>query len=177
MDYIKLGKEISYALRHAPFKYGLELDDEGWVNLEDLLSALNKEKKWGNVTVEDIEHIMEISDKKRYEIKDDRIRALYGHSISKKIVKTVAEPPEILFHGTARRFLDSIMDEGLLCQGRQYVHLSVDKETAFEVGKRHDDKPVILEVYAKKAFEEGIKFYLGNDKVWLSENIPSKYIK
>ena len=177
INYLQLSKEISYALRHAPWEYELELDEDGWVRVEQLLTALNESDKWGNVTLEDLEHMIENSDKKRHELVDGKIRALYGHSIPKKIVKESTEPPAILYHGTARRFIESIESKGILPKGRQYVHLSNDIETALQVGKRHDDRPVILEIYAKKAWDEGVEFYLGNDKVWLADNIPSKYIK
>ena len=177
MNYLELSKEISYALRHVPWEYELELDENGWVSVKQLLTALNESDKWENVTVEDLEYMIENSDKKRHELVEGKIRALYGHSIPKRIAKEITEPPAILYHGTARRFLESIEDIGLLPKGRQYVHLSNDIETALQVGKRHDDKPVILEINAKKAWDEGIKFYLGNDKVWLADNIPSKYIK
>ncbi len=177
VNYLNLSKEISYALRHAPWEYELELDDKGWVSVEQLLSALKENSKWGNVTIEDLDHIIQNSDKKRHEIFDGKIRALYGHSVPKKIVRESAEPPAMLFHGTARRFLELIENKGILPKGRQYVHLSNDMGTALQVGKRHDDKPVILEIDAKRAWDEGVKFYLGNDKVWLADNIPSKYIR
>lgn len=177
INYLQLSKEISYVLRHAPWEYELELDENGWVRVEQLLTALKENGKWESVTKGDLEHIIENSDKKRYELVGGKIRALYGHSVPKKIVKESAEPPVILFHGTARRFLESIENKGLLPKGRQYVHLSNDIETALQVGKRHDEKPAILEIDAKKAWDEGIKFYLGNDKVWLADNVPSIYIK
>lgn len=177
INYLELSKEISYALRHAPWEYELELDENGWVSAEQLLIALNESDKWENVTLEDLEHMIENSDKKRHELVEGRIRAIYGHSIPKKIIKESTEPPAILYHGTARRFIKSIEDKGLLPKGRQYVHLSNDIETALQVGKRHDNKPIILEIDANKAWYEGVKFYLGNDKVWLADNIPSKYIK
>lgn len=177
INYLQLSKEISYALRHAPWEYELELDENGWVSVEQLLTAFKENSKWESVTIGDLEHIIENSDKKRHEIVDGKIRALYGHSIAMKIAKESAEPPIILFHGTARRFLEPIENKGLLPKGRQHVHLSNDIETALQVGKIHDDKPVILEIDAKKACDDGVKFYLGNDKVWLADNIPSKYIK
>lgn len=93
-----------------------------------------------------------------------------------KIVKEMKTPPDILYHGTARRFLSSIEEKGLLSQGRQYVHLSQDMETTYNVAKRHDKKPVILKIDAKQAWEDGVKFYYGNEKVWLANKIPSEYI-
>lgn len=177
MNYIELSKEISYALRHAPWAYELELDEDGWVGVDQLLVALRENSRWGNVEKVDLEYMIKTSEKKRHELIDGNIRALYGHSVPMKIVKKIGEPPQILFHGTARRFFESIDSIGLLPKGRQYVHLSSDFETALQVGKRHDDKPIVLEIDAKKAWNEGVNFYFGNDKVWLADNIPSKYIK
>ena len=93
-----------------------------------------------------------------------------------KIAKEEKVPPGILYHGTARRFLNSILENGLLPKGRQYVHLSQDVETAHSVGMRYDMKPCILKIDAKQAWKEGIIFYYGNEKVWLADEIPSKYI-
>ena len=177
MDYVKLSKEISYALRHAPWEYELELDEEGFVPIEQLLQSLNLLNEYGrDVTKEDFEYIIAHSDKKRHEIVDNKIRALYGHSLPTKIEKAPGIPPDVLYHGTANRFLDSIMKDGLLPMKRQYVHLSVDVDMATLVGKRRNENPVILVIDTKTAFNEGIKFYIGNDKVWLCDKMPSKYI-
>ena len=177
MDYIALSKEISYALRHAPWKYELEMNHEGFVELSQLLFAINEEDKYPKaIDRSDIIHIMEISEKKRLEIEGEKIRALYGHSIPMHIKKEEGMPPDILYHGTAKIFLPSIMESGLLPMSRQYVHLSSDIQTALQVGKRRDSEPAILRINAKKAFEHGIKFYIGNDKVWLCDRLPSEFL-
>ena len=173
----ELSKEISYALRHAPWEYELEMDEEGWVPIEQLMDALHRTKKWTNIRETDLAEMIEQSEKKRHELKNGRIRAFYGHSIPMKIIKEEKTPPDILYHGTAKRFIQSIMEKGLLPQNRQYVHLSQDLETAENVGKRHDDKPCILIIDAKRAWNEGIKFYLGNEKVWLADTVPSRFIE
>ena len=173
----ELSKEVSYALRHAPWEYELEMDEEGWVPIEQLLDALHRNNAWKDVTIADIMQMIECPEKKRHEIVGDRIRAFYGHSIPMKIVKVERVPPNILYHGTARRFMNLIMEKGLLPQNRQYVHLSQDIETAENVGKRHDAKPCILIIDAKRAWNEGIKFYLGNEKVWLADTVPSRFIE
>ena len=176
MNYSELSKEISYALRHAPWEYELEMDENGGVPLEQLLSSLHLISKWENITEKDLIEMIEKSEKKRHEIYDGKIRAFYGHSIAKQIVKEEKIPPEFLYHGTARRFLNSIAESGLLPKNRQYVHLSQDIETAVKVGKRHDNKPCILIIDSLKAWNDGIKFYYGNEKIWLSDIIPYKYI-
>lgn len=176
MDYRKLSKEVSYTLRHAPWEYELELDENGWVETAQLIDSLNDRTEWKQVSEKDLRTMINCSDKKRFELSNTKIRALYGHSVHQKILKEPAVPPELLYHGTAKRFIPSIKEKGLLPQKRQYVHLSVDRETALQVGKRRDDHPVLLRLYALEAWEEGVRFYLGNEKVWLADQIPSKYL-
>lgn len=104
----RLSKEVSYALRHAPWEYELEIDDQGWVSVAQLLSALNEDYKWVNLKEEDLQRMVDDSEKRRHEISDGRIRAFNGHSIPMKIVKEEAIPPEFLYHGTAHNFLSKI---------------------------------------------------------------------
>lgn len=177
MDYVKLSKEVSYALRHAPWEYELELDSEGFVLIDQLLGAINESGDYERKIVkDDLLYIIENSDKRRHEIIGDKIRALYGHSVPNKIEKIESTPPVFLFHGTAHKFLESIMSKGLLPMNRQYVHLAVDIETATKVGKRRDNNPVILKIDSEKAVSDGVKFYQGNDKVWLCDAILPEYI-
>lgn len=176
LNHIELSKEISYALRHAPWEYELEMDEEGWVPIEQLLDALHKDQKWKEVSEKDLAITIEMSEKKRHEIFNGKIKAYYGHSIPMRIKKEERVPPETLYHGTARRFLNSIKAKGLLPQSRQYVHLSQDVKTAYSVGMRHDSKPCILKIAAMQAWKDGIKFYYGNEKVWLADEVPNMYL-
>ncbi len=160
----------------APWEY--ELDEEGFVLIEQLLHSLNSSHEYEReITKEDLEYIITHSDKKRHEIVKDKIRALYGHSTPIKIEKTKVTPPDVLYHGTAKRFLPSILKDGLLPMKRQYVHLSVDTDMATLVGKRRDNDPVILQIDAKAAYEDGLPFYIGNEKVWLCDQVPPQYIE
>jgi putative RNA 2'-phosphotransferase len=172
----QLSKEISYTLRHNPKAYNLTLDESGWVAMEDLLSALNQKKNKQPVTEQDIVEMLKNSEKKRFEIMEGRIRAYYGHSVPEKIELQPAQPPKVLYHGTTRRVVDAIKKEGLKPRGRQYVHLSQETETALLVGKRRDDWPVLIIVDAERAWQDGIRFYHGNEMVWLSDEIPAQYL-
>ncbi len=178
MDYTRLSKTVSYALRHKPEEFNLKLDKEGFVLLEELLQGLNQSGKFAErIEKTDIEYVIAHSDKRRLEIVGEKIRALYGHSKSASVTKEAGVPSAILYHGTARRFIDSIKQNGLLPMSRQYVHLSADIEMAVRVGERRDNSPIILTIDAKQAFADGIKFYYGNERVWLCDSIPAKYIK
>ena len=70
MKYEGLSKEVSYVLRHAPWEYELEMDEEGWVSIEQLLNALNTEGKFGYITQNDLAVMIDKSEKKRHEIND-----------------------------------------------------------------------------------------------------------
>lgn len=176
MNYLKLSKEVSYALRHAPWEYELELDENGWVEIEQLIDSFKLSVEWQKIDKNSLCAMIEKSDKKRHEISCGKIRALYGHSVPKKILKEPKKPPKVLYHGTTKRFIQSIKKKGLTPQKRQYVHLSINTQTALKVGKRHDNEPILLVIHALEAWHKGIKFYFGNDKVWLADFVPSKYI-
>jgi putative RNA 2'-phosphotransferase len=173
---VRLSKTISRALRHAPEEYGLTLDKEGWVAVADLLRALHSHNRWSRVSEDDLAAIMAQSDKQRFEIRDDRIRAYYGHSILERVERETTVPPEILYHGTTAQAAAAIRVEGLKPMKRQHVHLSADQQTARIVALRRTGQPVILRVAAGEAHQKGIKFYLGNESIWLADTIPAQFI-
>lgn len=178
MKLTELSKEISYALRHAPWEYELELDEAGFVPVDQLLHAINESGNYDRtVTRSDLEDIIRTSDKKRHEIVGDRIRALYGHSVPMFIRKDPGIPPDVLYHGTNDIAMDAIAETGLLPMSRQYVHMSVTPDIAVMVAKRRKGNVVILEIDTVKAREAGVEFYVGNDKVWLAKAIPAEYLR
>lgn len=176
-EFLRLSKTISYALRHHPEEYGLTFDNEGYVPIHDLLHALSqKSSRWKNLQESHIVDMIKQSEKQRFEIRDGKIRALYGHSTPAKMEHEEAVPPAILYHGTTPQAIQAIRFSGLKSMKRQFVHLSTDGETARQVALRRTNRPIILQIAAFEAYQYGIKFYVGNDKIWLSEPIPPKYI-
>ena len=177
MNLVDLSKEISYALRHAPWEYELELDEKGFVPIAQLLHALNESNGYDRGIVQaDLEQIIATSEKKRHEIVGDKIRALYGHSVPQIIKKEPGIPPAVLYHGTTHKASPQILQDGLKPMQRQYVHLSVDVDSATRVGKRRDGNPVILKIDTEAAQKAGIQFFIGNDKVWLCNRVPKECI-
>lgn len=178
MDRIKLSKKISCLLRHTPQFYNLVLDKEGWTSIDFLIAQYNqRHDALHQITAEHLQEMSDKCNKGRFEIKDGRIRALYGHSIKFKIEKPSEIPPEILYHGTSQSALKSILKNGLLPRKRQYVHLAKDVDTAIMNGKRKDHSPIILAIDAKKAYNDGNKFYRGNELIWLADTVSPKYIR
>ena len=172
---VKLGRFISLVLRHSPETIGIKLDKNGWANVEELLNLMNKNGK--KIDINTLNEIVETNNKKRYEFSDDfkKIRACQGHSISVDLELEQAVPPEFLYHGTAVKNIESIKVTGIKKVDRQYVHLSADYDTAYNVGKRHG-KPYIIKVLSGKMDKDGKKFYISKNKVWLSENISPEYL-
>ncbi len=178
LDLIRLSKTISRALRHTPWLFELELDSEGWVSVEMLLSALRQRRiEWQSLAGSDLADLIAQSTKQRFEMRDGRIRALYGHSLPNKLLKLPASPPDILYHGTIRSALASILKHGLKPMGRQYVHLSTDVETAQQVARRKGSATIILRIDAVAAHQHGIAFYKGNAMVWLADQVPPTFIQ
>jgi putative RNA 2'-phosphotransferase len=177
VDLPDLSRAISHALRHKPWLYELELDAEGWVAAEDLLAALRAERpEWSSLSERDLAEMIAQSEKQRHELRDGKIRALYGHSTPQRLARERAAPPLTLYHGTAPGTAVRIRVEGLRPMSRQYVHLSADIATAEQVGRRKARSPVILTINAERADVSGIAFYRGNELVWLADFIPPNFI-
>lgn len=177
-EYVRLSKFLARVLRHRPEEVGLEVDHEGWVAVEDLLQAVSEQlPSWRHVQRSDLEQIIANSEKTRYQIQGDRIRALYGHSTHVAVDRSPQEPPEVLYHGSAARNLDRIIQEGLHPMRRQNVHLSTDRSLAAEVARRHGRSIVMFKVNARAAWKAGIRFYVGSGQIWVSDAIPSEFIE
>jgi putative RNA 2'-phosphotransferase len=176
-NYEELSKVVSHALRHQPWLYELELDHEGWVSVEVLLSVLRSEKQeWETLCESDLSEMISQSTKVRHELKNGKIRALYGHSTPHKFLKETAQPPEFLYHGTALSCVSIIFDQGIKPMNRHYVHLSTDIDTAKQVASRKSKNTVILIIKAIEAYRENVHFYQGSENVWLADEIPSRFI-
>lgn len=172
---IELGRFISLILRHNPSAAGIKLDTHGWANVDELLKGMIHAGK--TIDIERLERIVQENDKQRYifDEKHMKIRANQGHSIKVDVQLLECVPPAVLYHGTASRFLESIRTVGITKQSRQHVHLSVDEQTAIKVGSRHG-KAVVLPIDTYGMTQDGYKFYLSENNVWLCENIPWKYV-
>lgn len=162
---------MAYLLRHEPS--GMEVSDEGFADFGELLKRL--QERWPDLNREDVVRVVERDPKGRYEIKGDKIRARYGHSIN---VDPTLENAQVdtLYHGTTSEAASKILDQGLKSKGRQKVHLSTSIEEAVKVGKRRTDEPVILKIDVKGARKEGKRIERASDRVYVAEDIPPRFI-
>lgn len=178
MNYTEIGKYLSYVLRHNPKDIGLELEERGYVDVEALIIGVNHHYHIDTFNLEQLEQIVAEDNKQRYSFNEDKtkIRANQGHSIHIDLGLSPVEPPDILYHRTADRFLAKIQKMGIKKMTRDFVHLSPDEETAIKVGLRHG-KPVVLLVDARRIYQDGIHFYQADNGVWLTNNVKPQYFK
>jgi putative RNA 2'-phosphotransferase len=174
-DFVGLSKFLSFVLRHKPDAIGLELDPQGWVSIDELVTKGNAAGTRFNR--DELLQVVETSDKKRFSVSADglMIRAAQGHSVSVELGLSPREPPPILYHGTATRFVESILSQGLKPQKRQQVHLSLDPATALSVGQRHG-KPIVFKIDALHMHRMGFRFYLADNGVWLTDQVPPEFL-
>jgi putative RNA 2'-phosphotransferase len=173
---VHISKFLSMILRHRPEEAGVTLDKNGWVDVDELINLCG-ENLGVNFTREQLRQMIAENDKPRFSFNEDetKIKANYGHSVPVDLALEPATPPEILYHGTAIRFLDNIQKEGIMRRARNYVHLSADEETALEVGSRHG-KPIVLNVDTGKMARDGFTFFKTNENTWLTEKVPKQYV-
>ena len=167
---------LSLVLRHKPSAAGIELDGHGWAKVSELIDGVNQTGKY-TLDMAKLEEIVRTDNKQRYSFNEDKtlIRANQGHSVKVDVELKKCEPPEFLYHGTAKRFLDSILSEGLKPVTRLYVHLSKDIETAVTVGTRHG-KPFVFKIRAGEMHRNGFEFFLSENGVWLTKTVPTEYL-
>ena len=170
-----VGKYLALILRHKPEAIGIQLDEHGWARADELIAGIARNQKF---TMGMLEEIVRTDSKQRYSFNEDKtlIRANQGQSIPVDVGLKEAAPPDVLWHGTGEKYVESIERTGLIPKSRLYVHLSKDPDTAKAVGSRHGT-PVVYLVDAKRMAEDGYPFYISANGVWLTQKVPVKYLK
>jgi putative RNA 2'-phosphotransferase len=172
----QISKFLSLILRHQPETIGIQLDQNGWTDIQILLEKANN---YGiRFDREILNHIVANNSKKRFAFNDaaDKIRASQGHSVEIELGYTNQKPPEILYHGTGEKSVQSILDTGLERRSRQHTHLSIDIETAVRVGQRHG-KPFIFKILAGQMYTDNFQFFISDNGVWLTDHVPPRYLE
>ena len=179
MDLNSLSKFMSLILRHKPDAAGIIVDEHGWANVDELINGIVKtDKKYIGLNIDIIEEVVRTDNKQRYSFNEDKtlIRANQGHSIQVDVGLEQKEPPEFLYHGTGKKYVESISKQGLIPKSRLYVHLSKDTETAVNVGKRHGEVVLYL-IKSREMHQNQYKFYLSENGVWLTKEVPVEYME
>ena len=170
-----ISKFLSLVLRHKPETIGIQLDQNGWTDVDELIDKANMYGIKFDRTL--LNYVVETNSKKRFSFNEtlDKIRASQGHSIDIDLGYKPQKPPEILYHGTGKQFVQSILEKGIEKRSRQHVHLSSDIETAIKVGQRHG-KPFVFTILAEQMCNDNFEFFISENGVWLTDNVPTKYL-
>lgn len=170
----QISKFLSFVLRHKPEAIGLGLDAQGWASVSEIIEKGSVELP---LTAELIRQVVTTNDKQRFSLSEDgeRIRANQGHSTDIDLGLEPKEPPPVLYHGTATRFLSLILKDGLHSGKRHHVHLSINTVLAMRVGQRHG-KPIVLGVDAITMYQQGYPFFLSENGIWLTNSVPAKFL-
>lgn len=160
-------RKLAYLLRHD---CGYRYETGGWRFVSDLIDN-------HSFTSEEIEAIVSTDAKGRFELNRDKtkVRALYGHSVEIELMLHSQCPPEFLYHGTASKYISSIMHCGLLPKARLYVHLTEDIKVAAMTGSRHGE-PIVLKMLSNLMYSDGYIFHRLDNGVWLTKEVPIEYI-
>jgi putative RNA 2'-phosphotransferase len=171
----RLGRLVSGILRHFPERFGIEMDEDGWVSFDALVRAVRRKYRWANQWL--VKALVYSDPKQRYELRGDKIRAKYGHSVKVKLSDYPPAEEEVLYYGTGEEEAIRLLEIGIKPVNQAYVHLSTTIEKSEEVARLRTDEPMILEIDAKRAREEGIRIIKVNSFIALAEEIPPAYIK
>lgn len=173
---VRASKFLSLILRHEPERVEITLDSAGWVSVKELLEAVNRNGV--SLGLEQLKVIVATSDKKRFVFSEDgsKIRASQGHSVEVDLQYSPEVPPELLYHGTPERFVESIRATRLNKGERHHVHLSPDAATAVKVAQQRG-QPVVLKIRAGEMHKAGHLFRRSENNVWLVDFVLIEFIE
>ncbi len=173
-----LGRVMTGILRHFPEKYGLTVDAHGWIELPRLVQAIQGHHRgyhW--LRTHHLVAIAESDAKGRYEVKDDRVRATYGHTVEVDLDLPTENIPDELFFPVTPEEAAIVLEVGLKPSDRRKVHLSRTAADARAAGAVRTPEPVILEVDARRARADGIVIMQAGKTVFLTDQVPHDYLK
>lgn len=174
----RLSRTMAGVLRHFPERFDLKMDRHGFVDLRSFVSALQrKQRRYHWLRPHHIIAIIETDNKGRYEYRDGMIRATYAHSFEVELDHPSGLAPDKLYYPTTEEEVDIVLEVGLKPSDRRMVHLSKGIADAVNAGRVRTEKPVILEVDAKGATEDGIMIQKAGKTVYLATDIPPKYLR
>lgn len=186
-DDVRWSHALARLLRHRIKEEGLTMTSDGYVQVKDVLSL----QQFNGCTMDKIQHIVDNNDKQRFSMKSSGgqmyIRANQGHSIdvakelkTEEMMSLITVPITPCIHGTYQKFLPSIQANGLNRMSRGHIHMTSGLEADVISGFRGNCN-ILLYIDMEAAMKDGIKFYLSDNKVILTEGVNGvldyKYVK
>jgi putative RNA 2'-phosphotransferase len=175
----EISKYLCLLLRHQPEKAELDMDEHGWVQVDQLINGVKCHSRY-DIDRTMLENIVSADKKGRYRFDEEHnmIKCCQGHSILwVEPELEYCEPPEFLYHGTNTKALEAIEDSGAIKKMKRHaVHMQADINKAWQSAERWHQTPVVLKIDARKMSDDGYKFGVTENEVWCTEEVPVKYI-
>lgn len=171
------GRTLTGILRHFPEKFGLDMDAQAWVDMDEIIDNVrqkNPRSRW--LRPEHIIGIVKTDDKGRYQVKMNKVRATYGHSLDVALDLPTDDIPEALFYPSSPEEAEVLLEVGIRHSDRAMVHLSDTKISAKEAGSHRVTNPVILMVNTEDAIQDGVVIQKAGNHVYVTDFIPPNYI-
>ncbi|MCJ2554866.1 MAG: RNA 2'-phosphotransferase [Candidatus Thermoplasmatota archaeon] len=173
-----LGRTMAGILRHFPQRYGLEMTHNGWVDLQDLVTALRiRHRKFRFLKSHHLIAVVQTDPKGRYQFDEGRVRATYAHSLDLEMDLPTDNIPEVLYYPTTEEEAGILLEIGLKPSDRRWVHLSDTLESAMEAGRVRSDSPVILEVDVEKAQDAGVEIQKAGKFIYITTEVPPEFLE
>ncbi len=173
-----LGRVMTGILRHFPDRYGLTIDPQGWIDLPELVRAIGrKHPMYHWLRPHHLVAIAETDAKGRYEVRGERVRATYGHTLEVDLDLPTDRIPERLYFPVTAEESAIVLEVGLKPSDRKKVHLSKTAADARAAGRVRTPSPVILEIDAVRARETGIVIMQAGKTVYLADQIPAELLR
>lgn len=173
----RLSRFLALVLRHRAHQFELPVSDEGFVPIAELLEFMHdRQRSLDWVEESHLHQLAERGERKRFEVRDGAIRATYGHSFNRPIRYEPVDPPEELFYGYPKSKLPQLRQTGLKPHGRAYVHLSLDRDEALEVGLHSAPDATVITVRAKEAAKQGTAFHNPAEGLFLVEQVRPEHL-
>ena len=174
----RMARTLAGVLRHFPDRFNLELDGHGWVDIDDFIQALRRKDprlRW--LRPHHLHALVDTDEKGRYQVMGNLIRATYGHSIDVELNHPSSNVPDKLYYPSSPEECDLLLETGLKPSDRKMVHLSKTWEIALNAGRYRMENPVVLEIDAKEAMEDGVDIQQAAKTVFLAYDIPAKFLR
>lgn len=172
-----LGRTMAGVLRHFPERYSLEMDKNGWIDLRDFITGVqSRNRRLRFLKPHHVIGLIETDPKGRYQFRDGKIRATYGHTLEVELDLPTENIPDVLFYPCSEADFPLLSEGGIKPADRKMVHLSRTYEAALEAGRVRNPTPVIFEIDAKAARADSVVIMKAGKTVYLTREVPPQFL-
>lgn len=173
-----MARKLALVLRHAPEKFDLEMDINGWIDVRDIVRKFKdggrRPQHW--LRPHHLRAISETDPKGRYEVRANMMRATYGHTVEIELDLPSNDIPDSLYYPSNPAEAENLIEVGISPGDRSHVHLSASIKFAAEAGRVHHNDPAIIEVDTARMVASGETIWHAGVTVFLTDSVAGEYL-